>query len=323
MNEDLAYRRGAFLAHRRALGRKYQTEEATLRLLRALRRRAPRHRARPAHARVARRVPRLAAEAAAAQLQPPPRRRRRLLRLGGRPGAPGGVAAARPDDDGRRRRGCRSCSTPPRPAVCSTRPPPCRTTPRAAQRGPTYRTIFALCYGLGLRAGEACGLRLGDVDTDRDLLVVVGGKFGKSRLVPHGPRIAELVADQVERRRAAGASDADAPLFSFDGRRSVHPCTASQVFHRLVMTPRAARPRRRVAADAARAPPLLCRRVPAALVSRGARPGKPAPSAVDLHGPRRPRPRPPSTSRSPRRCSRRPTGASRPSPHRRGEAEAK
>jgi len=29
--------------------------------------------------------------------------------------------------------------------------------PRARQRGPTYRLIFALCYGLGLRAGEACG----------------------------------------------------------------------------------------------------------------------------------------------------------------------
>ena len=63
---------------------------------------------------------------------------------------------------------------------------------------------------------------------------VVGGKFGKSRLVPHGPRIARLVAAQVERRLADGASDADAPLFSFDGHRSVHPCTASQVFHRLI-----------------------------------------------------------------------------------------
>jgi len=105
---------------------------------------------------------------------------------------------------------------------------------RAIHRGPTYRTIFALCYGLGLRAGEACGLRLGSVDTRRHLLVVVGGKFGKSRLVPHGPRIAELVGEHLERRRSAGAVDVDAPLFSFDGRRSVHPCTASQVFHRLV-----------------------------------------------------------------------------------------
>lgn len=104
--------------------------------------------------------------------------------------------------------------------------------PRARGRGFTYRTIFALCYGLGLRAGEACGLRVGDVDQDRGLLVVRGGKFGKSRLVPHGPRIAELLERQVERR---GGND-DSPLFSFDGRRSVHPQSASQVFHRLVGT---------------------------------------------------------------------------------------
>lgn len=107
---------------------------------------------------------------------------------------------------------------------------------RAAHRGQTYRTIFALCYGLGLRAGEACGLRLGDVDPDRQLLVVRGGKFGKSRLVPHGPRIGELVARQAAQRRASGTElDAAAPLFTFNGRTPVNPCTASQVFHHLVL----------------------------------------------------------------------------------------
>jgi integrase len=106
--------------------------------------------------------------------------------------------------------------------------------PRARGRGPAYHAIFALCYGLGLRAGEACGLRLGDVDATRQLLVVRGGKFGKSRLVPHGPRVGELLTRHVERRQADGAAAPDAPLFSFDSRRSVHPTSASQVFHRLV-----------------------------------------------------------------------------------------
>jgi site-specific recombinase XerD len=107
---------------------------------------------------------------------------------------------------------------------------------RAPRRGPTYRTLFALCYALGLRAGEACGLLLRDVDTTRDLLVVRGGKFGKSRLVPHGPRIAALVGEHVQRRRASRSLDENAPLFSFDGTRAINPCTASQTFHQLVST---------------------------------------------------------------------------------------
>ena len=106
--------------------------------------------------------------------------------------------------------------------------------PRAPGRGPTYHGIFALCYGLGLRAGEACGLRLGDVDAGRSLLIVRGGKFGKQRLVPHGPRVAALVAEHAARRTRAGVMDAQAPLFTFDGRRPVHPGTASQAFHHLV-----------------------------------------------------------------------------------------
>jgi integrase len=109
--------------------------------------------------------------------------------------------------------------------------------PRARSRGQTYRTIFALCYGLGLRAGEACGLRLGDVDVGRGVLTVRGGKFGKDRLVPYGPRLGQLLAEQVEHRVAASPTATDAsPLFSFDGVHPVHPGTASQTFHHLVGT---------------------------------------------------------------------------------------
>jgi integrase len=110
-----------------------------------------------------------------------------------------------------------------------------RDNPRAPRRAATHRTIFALSYGLGLRAGEACGLRIGDVDTGRDLLIVRGGKFGKSRLVPHGARIAQLLAEQLQRRAEDGATGTGEPLFTFDGVRSVHPCTASQTFHQLVL----------------------------------------------------------------------------------------
>jgi len=106
---------------------------------------------------------------------------------------------------------------------------------RARGRSHVYQAVFALCYGLGLRAAEACGLSLGSIDPGRSLLTVRGGKFGKDRLIPHGPRLGALIAAQAQRRRDSDASAGlGSPLFTFDGRRSIHPGTASQVFHHLV-----------------------------------------------------------------------------------------
>ncbi|MCU0687044.1 MAG: tyrosine-type recombinase/integrase [Polyangiaceae bacterium] len=101
--------------------------------------------------------------------------------------------------------------------------------PSGRRRGPTYHALFALLYGLGLRAGEACRLRCDDVDPDRRLLVVRATKFGKTRLVPYGPRLGTLLAGELAHRRAAGAAPGG-PLFTFDGARPVHPGTASTVF---------------------------------------------------------------------------------------------
>lgn len=76
---------------------------------------------------------------------------------------------------------------------------------RAPMRGATYHALFAILYGLGLRVGEACRLQLGDVDLDRQLLVIRQTKFYKSRLVPFGPRMAALVGEcrQARTRRTA------------------------------------------------------------------------------------------------------------------------
>jgi site-specific recombinase XerD len=106
---------------------------------------------------------------------------------------------------------------------------------RAPLRGPTYRTAFALLYGLGLRVGEVARLCVGDVDLERNLLIIRETKFSKSRLVPFGPRIAELLRRFLEQRAGRwGPLPPDAPVFSFDGRRAIHPGTVSQTFHQLV-----------------------------------------------------------------------------------------
>src|SRR5215468_8740176 len=39
-------------------------------------------------------------------------------------------------------------------------------------RGSTYFVLFAVLYGLGLRVGEACRLRLEDVDLQRQVLII-------------------------------------------------------------------------------------------------------------------------------------------------------
>ena len=105
--------------------------------------------------------------------------------------------------------------------------------PTGRRRGVVYHTLFAMLYGLGMRVGEACHLRCDDVDAARRLLVVRGAKFGKTRLVPFGPRIAALLDAQLAHRRRE-TPDTDAPLFTFDGIHCIQPKTVSMVF--LAMT---------------------------------------------------------------------------------------
>ncbi len=107
--------------------------------------------------------------------------------------------------------------------------------PRAPMRGSTYHAIFGILYGLGLRVGEACRLRVMDVDLGRRLLVIRETKFYKSRLVPFGPRMEALLRDYLL-VKSPGAEDLapDTSVFSFTARGEIHPCTVSQTFHALV-----------------------------------------------------------------------------------------
>lgn len=107
--------------------------------------------------------------------------------------------------------------------------------PMAPMRGRTYHAIFAILYGLGLRVGEVCRLSFADVNLQRNLLVIRQTKFYKSRLVPFGPRMAALLRDYiaVKSRRVEDPSS-QGPLFSFTQRGEIHPGTVSQAFHHLV-----------------------------------------------------------------------------------------
>jgi integrase/recombinase XerD len=103
-------------------------------------------------------------------------------------------------------------------------------------RGGTYFVLFAVLYGLGLRVGEACRLRLEDVDLQRRLLIIRETKFYKSRLVPFGPKLGTLLTQHLRQRQTALAATAadDQPLFCLRGGRPINPGTVSQTFHSMV-----------------------------------------------------------------------------------------
>jgi site-specific recombinase XerD len=98
-------------------------------------------------------------------------------------------------------------------------------------RGPTYRTIFAVLYALGLRVGEACRLHVQDVDWARRLLVIRTSKFGKSRFVPFGPRLGAVLTGYLDARRARhGSLATDGPLFCLTRGHPLARQTIGNVF---------------------------------------------------------------------------------------------
>jgi site-specific recombinase XerD len=82
------------------------------------------------------------------------------------------------------------------------------------------RAIFELVYSAGLRAAEAVGLDVGDVDYEQETVHVRDGKGAKDRIVPLGERAGTLVARYVHEARPQLARGAENALFlSVRGRR--------------------------------------------------------------------------------------------------------
>jgi len=120
--------------------------------------------------------------------------------------------------------------------------------PRAPLRGASYRLAFALMYALGLRVGEVHRLRIGDLDLPQKLLWIRESKFRKTRRLPFGPNLAAGLLEFLSLRRGRwGPEEPDAPLLTFDGRRPISANRISSTFQllmpRLGFTPQAHQPR--------------------------------------------------------------------------------
>ena len=111
---------------------------------------------------------------------------------------------------------CRRCSRAPRSSACSTR----RAAPsRAALRD---RALLELMYACGLRASEAIGLEVADVDLE-DGVLRAHGKGSKERLVPVGRQAVAAVRAYVERGRPRLVGDRAEPrLFVNSPRHRPH-----------------------------------------------------------------------------------------------------
>src|SRR5829696_8057919 len=80
------------------------------------------------------------------------------------------------------------------------------------------RAILELLYATGIRVGELCGLRLGDVNLAADTVLVLG-KGAKERVVPFGEPARAALLDYLANGRAAMVPTPGKPTASAPARR--------------------------------------------------------------------------------------------------------
>ena len=104
--------------------------------------------------------------------------------------------------------------------------PCCRVDPD------TFRMILLLLYGTGLRISEALALTLADVDLGARILCVRESKFYKTRLVPIGDDLLQILSSYAAGRRQEHAKPAS-PFFVSLGGTAVTRQNAEMAFCRL------------------------------------------------------------------------------------------
>jgi integrase/recombinase XerD len=91
-------------------------------------------------------------------------------------------------------------------------------------RAVTFRTLLSLQAVTGIRTGEAIGLDINDLDLHQATLTVTG-KYGKTRLLPLHPTVAEALVDYLDtRRQLLPAAHCPALLISTRGTRIGRGC---------------------------------------------------------------------------------------------------
>jgi integrase len=83
----------------------------------------------------------------------------------------------------------------------------------------SIRTVILLLYGSGLRISEALALNIQDVDLSTRILTICETKFYKSRLVPIGHGLRDMLQAYQMRQRVGGNGPQEPFLTDCNGRR--------------------------------------------------------------------------------------------------------
>jgi integrase/recombinase XerD len=86
-------------------------------------------------------------------------------------------------------------------------------TPISPLQAMTFRTLLLLLYGSAVRIGEALSLTLNDADLEQAILTVRNTKFYKSRIVPIGPKLTQVLSTYATRRRRLPLPNGDDSTF--------------------------------------------------------------------------------------------------------------
>lgn len=96
------------------------------------------------------------------------------------------------------------------------------------------RVLLLLLYGAGLRIREAISLTMADVDLSQALLTIRETKFRKTRLVPLGKQLTQILLQYAARRRREKYSlSPEAPFFVGRNGKAVNQSTIEDAFRRI------------------------------------------------------------------------------------------
>jgi site-specific recombinase XerD len=111
---------------------------------------------------------------------------------------------------------------------------PTRQGSRSCIEPSTLRAIWLLLYGAGLRLGEVLRLSVADADLPNRLLTIRDSKFFKSRLVPIGCQLTEVLSDYARWRTMTHPSASAGDHFFVNRQgKAIHKRTLEGVFQRL------------------------------------------------------------------------------------------